>query len=243
MDIKGRNALVTGGAHRVGRELSMRLAEAGAGVFIHYNNAAEAAEETRAGVEAFGARAASGSADLSQPTSAATLIETASEAIGPLSILINNASSFPRDRFENVTHDGWRRAHELTLAGPLFLTQAFAAALPEDMQGAVVNVTDVKTTKPYREHFSYVVAKGGLDTFTRAAALALAPRIRVNAVALGVILPPAEKDDEYARRLVAGIPLRGPGGPEPVAAAVVALLENDFVTGEILKIDGGAHLV
>ncbi len=242
MDIKGRNALVTGGARRVGRELTMSLAEAGAGVFIHYNNAADAADETRADVAALGRRAGIGAADLSQPMSAASLMEAASEAIGPVSILVNNASGFPKDRLENVTLDGWQRAHNLTLASSVFLTQAFAAALPEDMDGAVVNLTDVKTTKPYREHFSYIVAKGGLDTFTRAAALALAPRIRVNAVALGVILPPPGEDYEYAQRLVTRVPLQGAGGPGPVAAAVVALVENDFVTGEIIRVDGGAHL-
>ena len=132
---------------------------------------------------------------------------------------------------------------DLTLASPVFLTQAFASALAGDSEGAVVNVTDAKTATPYREHFSYVVAKGGLDVFTRAAALALAPRIRVNAVALGVVLPPPGEDDEHARRLASKVPMRRPGGAEPVASAVLALIENDFVTGEIIRVDGGGHLV
>jgi NAD(P)-dependent dehydrogenase (short-subunit alcohol dehydrogenase family) len=125
----------------------------------------------------------------------------------------------------------------------VFLTQAFARALPDDGAGAVVNVTDVKTMTPYRKHFSYMVAKGGIDTFTRAAALALAPRIRVNAVALGVILPPPGEGEEYMNALAAEIPLQRAGGTDPVVETVLYLLRNDFVTGEIVRVDGGAHLV
>src|SRR5690606_29195956 len=124
------------------------------------------------------------------------------------------------------------------------LTQAFAAALPDGTEGAVVNVSDVRTASPYRKRFSYIVAKGGLDTFTRAAAVALAPRVRVNAVALGVILPPADIDDDgYVLRLAESLPMGRPGGTEPVVRAAIALIENDFVTGEILRVDGGGHLV
>ena len=107
----------------------------------------------------------------------------------------------------------------------------------------MLNVTDVRTATPYQTHFSYVVAKGGLDTFTRAAAVALAPRIRVNAVALGVILPPPGEDEAFANRLAADLPMQRPGGTDPVASAAIALIENDFVTGEIVRIDGGQHLV
>ena len=110
------------------------------------------------------------------------------------------------------------------------------------MDGAVVNITDVKTYRPYKDHFSYVIAKGGIDTFTRAAARFLAPRIRVNAVALGVILPPPGEDDFYAEKLASKLPLKRVGGTEPVAAAMLALLTNDFLTGEILRVDGGGHL-
>ena len=126
--------------------------------------------------------------------------------------------------------------------GPVLLTQAFAAALEEDAHGAVLNVTDVRTMTPYLQHFSYVVAKGGLDTFTRAAAVALAPRIRVNAVALGAILPPPGRDSAYLRELAQEIPLQRVGSPDLAAQAVLFLLRNDFVAGEIIRIHGGAHL-
>jgi NAD(P)-dependent dehydrogenase (short-subunit alcohol dehydrogenase family) len=243
MDITGRNALITGGAHRVGRALTLALAAAGANVFIHFNRSSAPAEETAAAVAALGRRAASGSANLGDPGTAPALLDAATNALGPISILVNSASGFATDRLNDVTVEDWQRSHDLTLTTPVFLTQAFAAALPEGESGAVLNVTDVRTATPYQTHFSYVVAKGGLDTFTRAAAVALAPRIRVNAVALGVILPPPGEDEAFANRLAADLPMQRPGGTDPVASAAIALIENDFVTGEIVRIDGGQHLV
>ncbi len=243
MEIEGRNALVTGGATRVGRALTLALAGAGANVYIHYNRSAGPAEEAAAAVTDVGGRAAIGAANLSDPAVAASLIEAATAALGPISILINSASGFPEDTLETATLDGVRSTLDLTLLSPMFLTQAFAAALPEEMEGAIVNVTDVKTMTPYRKRFGYVIAKGGVDTLTRTAAVALGPHIRVNAVALGVILPPPGEDDGYAQSLAAQLPLQHVGGTEPVAAAVVALVRNDFITGEIIRVDGGGHLV
>ena len=243
MDIQDRVALVTGGATRVGRALSMALAAAGAHVFVHYNRSGGPAEETAADIASLGRRAAIGSANLSDPRATAGLVAEASAALGPVSILVNSASGFPEDGIRDVTLEQWRATLDLTLASPVFLTQSFANALPDGMAGAVVNVTDVKTVSPYQRHFSYIVAKGGLDTFTRAAARALAPQIRVNAVALGVILPPPGEDEAYAARLASALPMQRVGGTEPVAEAVVALVENDFITGEIVRLDGGGHLV
>lgn len=236
-------ALVTGGGKRLGRAIALGLAEAGADVFVHYHRSAEEADQTVAEIRGSGSRAASGSMNLGDPAQAPGLIAAARDALGPVSILINSASGFPVDALDDVTVDRWRRTQDLTLAAPVFLTQAFAAALPGEETGAVVNLTDVRTMTPYRTHFSYVVAKGGIDTFTRAAALALAPRIRVNAVALGVILPPPGEDDAFVERLAADLPLPWAGGADPVVEAVRALVVNDFVTGEIVRIDGGGHLV
>jgi len=130
----------------------------------------------------------------------------------------------------------------VNLRAPVFLTQALAKALPDGVVGSVVNLTDWRTARPYPDHFSYTVAKGGLDTFTIAGAAALAPDIRVNGVALGAILPPAGKDSAYLKDLAREIPLQRVGGTEPVAQAVLFLLRNHFITGEIIRLDGGAHL-
>jgi len=242
MDIAGRVALVTGGARRVGKALALGLAAAGADVFVHYNSSVEAAQVVKEEIERCGRRAAVGSADLSNPTEAPQLIDLARRALGDVTILVNSASGFAVDTIDDVTLDDWRRSHDLTLASPVFLTQAFARALSADQDGAVLNVTDVRTATPYRKHFSYIVAKGGVDAFTRAAALALAPRIRVNAVALGVILPPPGEDADYVEALAAELPLQRVGGTEPVVEAALSLIRNNFVTGEIIRLDGGSHL-
>mgnify|MGYP001820267750 CR=1 FL=1 len=242
MNLTGRNALVTGGATRVGKALTLALAGAGANVFVHYNSSSGPAEETAAEVRALGRAAATGAANLSDPSVGSQLISDATEALGPISVLVNSASGFPKDTLADATLDGFKAALDLTLASPVFLTQAYVAALPEEMDGAVVNVTDVKTMRPYKDHFSYVIAKGGIDTFTRAAARFLAPRIRVNAVALGVILAPPGEDDFYVDKLASKLPMKRVGGTQPVAAAMMALIENDFVTGEIIRVDGGGHL-
>jgi glucose 1-dehydrogenase len=242
MELRGRVGIVTGGGVRVGRAIALGLARSGVDVFIHYNRSADPAERTAEEARELGVRAAVGSVDLSDPVNAAALVDLTQQSLGQPSILVNSASGFPSDTIADVSVDAWRATLDLTLASPVFATQAFAAALPEDLDGAVVNITDVRTQTPYREHFSYVVAKGGIDTFTKTAALQLAPRIRVNAVALGVILPPPHEDDDYASRLAADLPLARVGGTGPVVATILSLLENDFVTGEIVRVDGGGHL-
>lgn len=242
MDLDGRVAVVTGAGLRVGRAIALGLAAAGADVFVHYGRSQAAAEETAGAAAALGVRAAIGSMDLADPGRAAEVIGLAEDALGPVSLLVNSASGFPVDTIADVEPDAWQRTLDLTLSAPVFLTQAFAARLPEDLEGAVVNITDVRTANPYRKHFSYVVAKGGVDAFTRAAALGLAPRIRVNAVALGVILPRSEGEDSIERRIAASLPLGRVGGTAPVVDTVVFLMRNDFITGEIVRVDGGGHL-
>lgn len=237
MDISGSRALVTGGAHRVGKGITLALARAGADLVLHYNRSAEAAEETAAEVGALGADVAVRQADLSDPDSIAELLAD------PVDILINSAAGFPSDRLVDVSLEQWNHTLDLNLTAPVFLTQAFARALPDDRNGVVINVTDWKTERPYRgPRFSYTIAKGALDTFTRVAASELAPRIRVNAVALGVILPPADADEGHAERLAADTPLEKVGGVEVVAEAVLHFIRNDFLTGEIQRLNGGAHL-
>ncbi len=242
MDLREVGALVTGGAHRVGKGIVLALAGAGADVFIHYGKSSEAAEATAAQAEGHGVRAVIGSADLSDPAAARGLVDAATRALGNVRILVNSASGFPTDTLEEVTLGDWEASIRLTLTSPVFLTQAFARSLPEGADGAVVNVTDWRTARPYPDHFSYSVAKGAVDAFTRAAAVALAPHIRVNAVALGAILPPPGEDSAYLKRLAGGLPLRRVGSVEEVGKAVVALIAGDFITGEIVRVDGGAHL-
>lgn len=244
MEIEGRVALVTGAGRRVGRAISLGLAAAGADVAVHFHRSEDEALAVVADIEAQGRRAVAVGGDLADPAVPERLVAAATASLGPVTILVNSASGFPADTLADATPEVFTATHAVTLAAPVFLTQAFAAALLDELEGAVVNVGDVRTSSPYRTRFSYIVAKGGLDTFTRAAALALAPRVRVNTVALGVILPPGDVDDDgYALRLAEQLPLRRPGGTAPVVDAILALLRNDFVTGETLRVDGGGHLL
>lgn len=221
----------------------MELATAGADIAVHYGRSEEEAQRTVSDLAALGVEAKPVQADLSDTDAAIDLPHRVLEAFGrPPSILVNSASGFPTDSVADVTAEGWRSAHTLTLQAPVFITRGFAANL-DGAPGAVVNVTDVRTATPYKTHFSYIVAKGGVDAFTRAAAVGLAPSIRVNAVALGVILPPPGEDEAFAQKLADRLPLKRVGGAEPVTRAVRFLVEDDFVTGEIIRIDGGGHLV
>ncbi len=242
MDLSGSVALVTGGARRVGRAISLALAGAGCDVFVHYGQSAAAAEETAAEIEALGRRAAIGSADLGDATERTALVGAATGALGPVQVLVNSASGFAADTVRDVTGDGWRRTMAVSLEAPVFLTQAMAGQLPAGLPGAVVNVTDWRTARPYPDHFSYTVAKGAVDAFTQSAAIGLAPSVRVNAVALGAILPPPGRDSGYLEDLAGSIPIGHVGGVDVVTDAVLFLLRNEFITGEIVRVDGGAHL-
>lgn len=241
MEPRGVTALITGGARRVGRAIALGLAEAGANLVLHYNTSADAAEETATAARELGVEVTLVGADLGED-GAPRRVVTGAKDLAPVQILVNSAAVFPEDEFGDITRRGWEATLQVNLTGPVLLTQAFAAALPEDLPGTVVNVTDWRSARPYGDHFSYTVSKGALDTFTLAAAEALAPRIRVNAVALGAILPPPGKDADYLKELAQQIPVQHVGGTEPVVEGVMFLVRNDFVTGEIVRIDGGAHL-
>ena len=242
MDLSGKTAVITGGAKRIGRTLTLALAGAGCNIILHYGRSRDAAEQTAQEAEALGARVVLRQADLVAPVGLATLVETESLGLNPARILINSAAVFPTDTLRDLTLDQWSVTFRVNLRTPIFLTQAFANALPTDLAGAVINITDWRTARPYPDHFSYSVAKGALDSFTRSAAISLAPKIRVNAIALGAMLPPPDKDQSYLDALAATLPMQRPGGTAVIAATMLHLLRNDFITGEILRLDGGAHL-
>ena len=172
MDLEGRVAVVTGAAVRVGRAIALGLADAGADVFVHYGASRDAAEGTAAEIEGLGVRAAVGSVDLASPENAAQVIDLAEASLGPVSLLVNSASRFPVDTIQDVEPDAWQQTIDLTLSSSVFVTQAFANRLAPDLDRR----SGQRHRCPHRrhpnsKHFSYVVAKGGIDTFTRAAAI------------------------------------------------------------------------
>lgn len=242
MELKGKTAIVTGGAQRIGRALVLALAGAGCDLVLHYNRSAEAAQRTTREAEALGVRVVVRQANLAEAGGAAELVDLSATDLAPAQILVNSAAMFSKDTLLDVSLDDWSKTFRVNVRAPFLLTQAFARTLPQDLEGAVINMTDWRTARPYPDHFSYSVAKGALDAFTRAAAISLAPRIRVNSIALGAMLPPPGQDDTYLKALADSLPLQRPGGTQVIADTLLYVLRNDFITGEIIRLDGGAHL-
>ncbi len=226
----------------MGRAVSLALAAEGCNLVVHYNRSADAALEVVAAAEAAGVGALAVGADLADAVAPEVIFDAAA-VLGPPTLLVNSASAFPADRLTDLNRAIWENTLAVSLSAPLFLARELACRLDGETQGAVVNITDWRSARPYPDHVAYTVAKGGLDALTAAAAVVLAPSIRVNAVALGAILPPPGEGSQYLRDLAGSIPLRRVGGVEPVQEAVVFLAKADFITGETIRVDGGAHLV
>lgn len=243
VELAGKVALVTGGAIRVGRAISLALASAGCHLFIHYGRSAGPAEETAAAAAAYGVTTHIFSADLRDPEETDGIMAAAVAAFGHVDILINNAAIFEAGGLAETTADQWERQMAINLRAPFFLSQAFARQLPPGARGQIVNITDARVLRPGADHLAYRLTKAALVDLTQALALELAPRIRVNAVALGAILPPPGEDESYLQALAEKrVPLRRAGNAEMVAANVLHLLQQPFLTGVILPIDGGQFL-
>ena len=237
-----RTALVTGGAKRLGRAIVETLAEAGFAVAIHYNRSATEAEELAAMIRAGGGRAVALPADLADEPEVATLVERAEAALGPIGVLVNNASVFDRDEWQDVTRESWDRHMEPNLRAPFLLTQKMAAALPPEACGVVVNMIDQRVWSLTPHFVSYTVTKSALWTLTRTLALALAPRIRVAGIGPGPAVPsPRQSQDDFERQC-ASVPLQHGTSPAEVAEAVMAILSLPSFTGQMLALDGGQHL-
>lgn len=246
MDLSSKVALVTGGGIRVGRALVIALAEAGCDVFIHYGNSAGPAAEVKAKAESLGVRAITYSADLADPAAADTVIPKAVEAFGKVDILINCASVYPDgDRFSDIDVDLWDKIFAINLRSPFQLSRSFAKQVSPDGRGKIININDGRIPHPRPENFAYRLTKRGLWDMTEMLALELAPRITVNAVALGQILePPGDPDpqkfmEEYANRR---IPLKVPGNTKVVTDSILFLLAQDFITGATIRLDGGEYI-
>lgn len=234
-------ALVTGGARRIGAAIVEALAAAGYAVVIHANRSTAEAEALAAAIAGRGGRAAVARADLAEPADVDGLIAVAAGAFGPLTLLVNNASEFVEDHVGSLTREVWNRQFRVNLQTPSFLAQDFAAQAPDG--SAIVNIADQRVFKPTPQFYSYGLTKAALVAATETMAQALAPRIRVNAVAPG---PAAanirQRPDDFARQQAAT--LTGAGSPpEAVAEAVLYLARASAVTGVTLPVDGGQRLI
>jgi NAD(P)-dependent dehydrogenase (short-subunit alcohol dehydrogenase family) len=237
-----KTALVTGGARRIGKAIVSDLSAAGFAVAIHHHGSDEDARELAGSLNDRGGKVAIVRADLTDRQAAARLIAEASKAIGPIGLLVNNASIFNADELDDFTWEHWDRHFAIHLQAPVELTRRFASALPAGADGLIVNMIDQRVWKPTPRTFSYMLSKSALWTATQTMAQALAPRIRVNAIGPGPALQGERQSRADFDAQVESVPLkRGPELSE-FGATVRYLWETPSITGQMIALDGGQHL-
>ena len=240
MDPRGRVALVTGSGRRLGRALALGLANAGARVAVHYHGSRAGADETVATIEARGGEARAFQADLRDAAAPARLVDDVADAFGALDVLVNSAAVMERTPIGGVTPGQWDAMMALNLRAPFFAAQAAAAHMTAG--GCIVNIADLAAFEAWPAYVPHGISKAGVVQMTRALARALAPAVRVNAVAPGAVLLPDEWDGAAAERMRSTTPLRRLGDPSDVVEAVLFLVRADYVTGDTVMVDGGRHV-
>jgi NAD(P)-dependent dehydrogenase (short-subunit alcohol dehydrogenase family) len=241
-EARAQVALVTGAGKRIGRFITERLAAEGYAVALHSNRSRLDAEQVAASIVAGGGRAHVAVADLADVSVLPKLVEESAAALGPLTLLVNCASVFVADTAQTLELERWDLHFAVNVRAPLFLAQAFAAQVPQDGEGAIVNIIDQRVWKLNPQFFSYTLTKSALWTATRTLAQALAPRIRVNAVGPGPTLQNTYDGAEGLDKEAANVLLRRRAPPEDVAEAVLYLARARSVTGQMIAVDSGQHL-
>lgn len=242
MDLQGKVALVTGGAVRVGRAIALALADAGADIVLNYHTSETAAEVIADDIRARGVQALPYQADVAQVDQAQAMVAAAVERFGRLDVLVNSASLFRRTPVASVDETTWDQVLDIILKGAFFTAQAAIPHLAAHHDGLIVNIVDLSAFKPLPNMLAHSVAKAGLLNMTYALAMELAPDVRVNAIAPGLILPPPGHSPERIAALARRTLLGRWGSPEDVAQAVVYLGRAGFMTGAVIRVDGGEML-
>jgi pteridine reductase len=230
-------ALVTGAAHRLGKSFALTLARLGYDLVLHYRSSSDEALQTQAEIESLSRRAFLAQADLTQPDQIHFLLST----FNSLDVLINSAAFMPGGNVDALTLENWDTALDLNLRAPFLLAQACAPKMTDG--GLIVNITDAGAQKAWSRYPSYTVSKAALESLTRVLARALAPKIRVNAIAPGFVLPSDIVSSEEWERLIGRIPLKRPARTEEITSTLEYLLKNEYVTGQTIVVDGGYSLV
>jgi len=241
LPLRDKNILITGAGRRIGRALARACAAAGANIVLHFHRSQDEAAEVRDEVVNMGRKLWLAQADLGKPEEVMSLIERSSVS-GRIHGLVNNAAIFKSLSLQQTTREEWEQHMTINLEAPFLLSQAFAAQVPKDGEGRIVNILDWRALRPGADHFPYTISKAALASLTRAAAAALAPNIQVNALALGAILPPS--DGAASPDILKTIPAGRWGELPEVEASLIFLLSGPaYITGEIIHVDGGRHLI
>jgi NAD(P)-dependent dehydrogenase (short-subunit alcohol dehydrogenase family) len=244
MDLTGKCTLVTGGAHRIGKAIAMTLARMGAAqVVFTFNSSVEAAEKTAQEIRSFGCEVMAIRCDQSDIKQIDQTIEMIKNKFGRLDVLINSASVLFEGDFFDVTPDSWDIVVNINTRGPFFFMQKAAPLMLAGDGGVIVNIIDESAVKPALKWVHHGASKAALWNITRSASMALSPKIRVNAVLPGAVLKPPDYTDEHWEGLIPNIPLRKLGSAEDVCQAVEYLINADFVTGQMIVVDGGATVL
>ena len=241
-DAMPRAVLVTGAAARIGRIVAEALAHDGWAVAVHHRESGDAAKEVVADIEGAGGRAVALGADLADEAEVEALVARATEALGPLGCLVNNASPFEYDDLQSADRASWDLHMAVNLRAPFVLVQKFAAALPDEAEGCIVNMLDQRVWNLTPHFMSYTLSKAGLWTLTQTAALALAPRIRVNGIGPGPTLPSARQSPEHFAAQYEATPLKRPVAPGDIADGIRFILAARALTGQMIALDSGQHL-
>ena len=241
LPLRGKTIMVTGAARRVGRILTLACVRAGADVILHHGHSPQQALDVQKEIASFGRRSWILAADLSQADEVSRLISQTNQ-LSPLYALVNSAAIFESLLLEQTRLADWERHMAINLTAPFLLSQAFAKQLPDDSQGRIVNILDWRALRPGADHFPYTVSKAALAAMTQSLAVALAPRITVNGLALGAVLPPANK--AASEEIIRNVPAQRWSDAKEVEEALIFLLAGPaYITGEIIHVDGGRHLI
>ena len=237
-----KTALVTGAADRIGAQIARTLAANGHTLLIHYHQSRTKAEELAERIRKDGGIAHTLCANLHAADQRARLVERATALAGPVHVLVNNASVYEQDTADSLNEELWDLHFDLHAKAPLFLARDFARQLPPDRSGHIINIIDERVLRAHPSHFSYSLSKSVLWTATRTLAQSLAPRIRVNAIGPGPVLPHARQTREQFEDAISRLPLQTSATPQEIADAILFLLDSPSITGQMLTLDGGEHL-
>ena len=239
MNLNGKTALITGGAHRIGGDITLGLAKAGANVVINYHNSAQDAEHLAEKVQRLGSAALPVQADVTKYDQVEKMVAAANKHFGGVDILVNSASQFTKTPFPAEDIEEWKKVIEILLFGAFHCTNLVAPSMLQKNEGVILNIVDVSAWVPWRNFSAHSVGKASLLAFTRQLALDLAPHVRVNAIAPGPVLPP-EGISARGYENTAGQTLLGRWGkPQDVVDSVLFLVRSDYITGEVIVVDGG----